>query len=261
MENIESIIEAIVFASGEPIEKGEIVDKMPELTMAKLDKVVAKLKERYSGDSGIVLVEFNGKLQFTTNPKVGDFVCDMLTPLREKSLTKALLEVLATIAYKQPITKLEIDELRGVGSEYAIAGLTKANLIEVVGRRDTVGRPLLYGTTDEFLKKFELTSIEELPDLSEVLEKIDLIYAPQQETLFHNRSFLDENGNVISEEVVAEKENDIISALKQVEEELSETVKPDDKEVEEISKLVAADDIDDEEIPDFLRGEKFETYE
>lgn len=258
MENIESIIEAIVFASGEPIEKEEIVDKMPELTMAKLDKVVDSLKGKYSGDSGIVLIEFNGKLQFTTNPKVGDFVCDMLTPLREKSLTKSLLEVLATIAYKQPITKLEIDELRGVGSEYAIAGLTKANLIEVVGRRDTVGRPLLYGTTDEFLKKFELTSISDLPDLSEVLEKIDLIYAPQQETLFHNRTFLGENGEVVD---VEEKESDIINALKQVEDELSESIKNDDGEIEEISKKVAADTASDDEIPDFLRGENYETYE
>ena len=258
MENIESIIEAIVFASGEPIEKEEIVDKMPELTMAKLDKVVDSLKGKYSGDSGIVLIEFNGKLQFTTNPKVGDFVCDMLTPLREKSLTKSLLEVLATIAYKQPITKLEIDELRGVGSEYAIAGLTKANLIEVVGRRDTVGRPLLYGTTDEFLKKFELTSISDLPDLSEVLEKIDLIYAPQQETLFHNRTFLGENGEVVD---VEEKESDIINALKQVEDELSESIKNDDGEIEEISKKVAADTASDDEIPEFLRGEDYETYE
>ncbi len=258
MENIESIIEAIVFASGEPIEKEEIVDKMPELTMAKLDKVVDSLKGKYSGDSGIVLIEFNGKLQFTTNPKVGDFVCDMLTPLREKSLTKSLLEVLATIAYKQPITKLEIDELRGVGSEYAIAGLTKANLIEVVGRRDTVGRPLLYGTTDEFLKKFELTSISDLPDLSEVLEKIDLIYAPQQETLFHNRTFLGENGEVVD---VEEKESDIINALKQVEDELSESIKNDDGEIEEISKKVAADTASDDEIPEFLRGENYETYE
>ncbi len=258
MENIESIIEAIVFASGEPIEKEEIVDKMPELTMAKLDKVVDSLKGKYSGDSGIVLIEFNGKLQFTTNPNVGDFVCDMLTPLREKSLTKSLLEVLATIAYKQPITKLEIDELRGVGSEYAIAGLTKANLIEVVGRRDTVGRPLLYGTTDEFLKKFELTSISDLPDLSEVLEKIDLIYAPQQETLFHNRTFFGENGEVVD---VEEKESDIINALKQVEDELSESIKNDDGEIEEISKKVAADTASDDEIPDFLRGENYETYE
>ena len=255
MENIKSIIEAIVFASGEPIEKAEIVDKMPELTKEGLDDIVNALKEKYSGDSGIKLIEFNGKLQFTTNPEVGDFVCDMLTPLREKSLTKSLLEVLDTIAYKQPITKLEIDELRGVGSEYAIAGLTKANLIEVVGRRDTVGRPLLYGTTDEFLKKFELKSIDELPDLSEVMEKIDLIYQPQSESLFHNRSFLDGSDD---EADVEEKEKGVIEALKQVEAQI-ESVK-DDPDLQKLSELVASDDENDE-IPDFLKGEKYEIIE
>lgn len=255
MENIKSIIEAIVFASGEPIEKAEIVDKMPELTKEGLDDIVNALKDKYSGDSGIKLIEFNGKLQFTTNPEVGDFVCDMLTPLREKSLTKSLLEVLATIAYKQPITKLEIDELRGVGSEYAIAGLTKANLIEVVGRRDTVGRPLLYGTTDEFLKKFELKSIDELPDLSEVMEKIDLIYQPQSESLFHNRSFLDGSDD---EADVEEKEKGVIEALKQVEAQI-ESVK-DDPDLQKLSELVASDDENDE-IPDFLKGEKYEIFE
>lgn len=255
MENIKSIIEAIVFASGEPIEKAEIVDKMPELTMEGLDDIVSELKQKYGGDSGIRLIEFNGKLQFTTNPEVGDFVCDMLTPLREKSLTKSLLEVLATIAYKQPITKLEIDELRGVGSEYAIAGLTKANLVEVVGRKDTVGRPLLYGTTDEFLKKFELNSIEELPDLSEVMEKIDLIYQPQSESLFHNRSFLDGNGEEVN---VEEKEQGVIEALKQVEAQI-ESVK-DDPDIQKLSELVASDDENDE-IPDFLKGENYEIIE
>ena len=255
MENIKSIIEAIVFASGEPIEKAEIVDKMPELTMEGLNDIVSELKQKYGGDSGIRLIEFNGKLQFTTNPDVGDFVCDMLTPLREKSLTKSLLEVLATIAYKQPITKLEIDELRGVGSEYAIAGLTKANLIEVVGRRDTVGRPLLYGTTDEFLKKFELKSIDELPDLSEVMEKIDLIYQPQSESLFHNRSFLDGSDDGAD---VEEKEKGVIEALKQVEAQI-ESVK-DDPDLQKLSELVASDDENDE-IPDFLKGEKYEIIE
>ena len=255
MENIKSIIEAIVFASGEPIEKAEIVDKMPELTMEGLNDIVSELKQKYGGDSGIRLIEFNGKLQFTTNPDVGDFVCDMLTPLREKSLTKSLLEVLATIAYKQPITKLEIDELRGVGSEYAIAGLTKANLVEVVGRKDTVGRPLLYGTTDEFLKKFELNSIEELPDLSEVMEKIELIYQPQSESLFHNRSFLDGNGEEVN---VEEKEQGVIEALKQVEAQI-ESVK-DDPDIQKLSELVASDDENDE-IPDFLKGENYEIIE
>ena len=142
--------------------------------------------------------------------------------------------MLATIAYKQPITRLEIDDMRGgTSSEYAITGLLKAGLIEAVGRKDTVGRPLLYGTTDEFLKKFQLENIDDLPDYDEVLEKLRLISAPSQETLFHTRTIFDDDENVVDQQVIAE---------------------------------VAADSLDEEkpeedEIPEFLEGEKFEVFD
>lgn len=189
MENIENVVEAIIFASGSAILKSDICEKVPELTTQKLNSIIKSLQKRYSENCGIVLLEFNGKVQFSSNPKYGDTVADVLTPLREKELTKTLLEVLATIAYKQPITRLEIDEMRSnKNSEYALTGLLKAGLIEAVGRKETVGRPLLYGTTDEFLKKFQISGIDELPDYDEVLEKLMLINAPSQETLFHNRT-------------------------------------------------------------------------
>lgn len=228
MENIENIVEAIIFASGTPILKTDIVEKVPELTTQKLNSCIKSLQKRYSGDCGLVLAEFNGKLQFMSNPKYGSTVADVLTPLKEKELTQTLLEVLATVAYKQPITRLEIEEMRGnKSSEYALTGLLKAGLIEAVGRKDTVGRPLLFGTTDEFLKKFQISSIEDLPDYSEVLEKLMLISAPSQETLFHNRSIL-------------EGEED---------------------EGEQVSELVASDEFDDDEIPDFLEGEQYEVFD
>ena len=198
MENINNIVEAIIFSSGQPIQKKDICEKVPELTTQELNKIIKDLQKKYSDDCGLLLVEFNGKVQFTSNPRYGEIVADVLTPLKEKSLTKTLLEVLATIAYKQPITKLEIEDMRGgVNSEYAITGLLKAGLIEAVGRKKAVGNPILYGTTDEFLKKFEITSLEELPDLDEVLEKIQLIYAPSQETLFSTRTIIDENGEEV----------------------------------------------------------------
>ena len=173
MENISKVVEAIIFSSGQPIQKKDLCEKIPELTTQELNKIVKELQKKYSDESGVLLVEFNGKLQFTSNPRYGDTVADVLTPLKEKSLTKTLLEVLSTIAYKQPITKLEIEDMRGgVNSEYAITGLLKAGLIEAVGRKKAVGNPILYGTTDEFLKKFEISSLEELPDLVEVMEKV-----------------------------------------------------------------------------------------
>lgn len=228
MENIENIVEAIIFASGTPILKTDIVEKVPELTTQKLNSCIKSLQKRYSGDCGLVLAEFNGKLQFMSNPKYGSTVADVLTPLKEKELTQTLLEVLATVAYKQPITRLEIEEMRGnKSSEYALTGLLKAGLIEAVGRKDTVGRPLLFGTTDEFLKKFQISSIEDLPDYSEVLEKLMLISAPSQETLFHNRSILE----------------------------------GEESEGEQANELVASDEFDDDEIPDFLEGEQYEVFD
>ncbi len=228
MENIENVVEAIIFASGSAIQKSDICEKIPELTTQKLNSVIKALQKRYSGDCGIVLAEFNGKVQLMSNPKYGDTVADVLTPLREKELTKTLLEVLATIAYKQPITRLEIDEMRSNrNSEYALTGLLKANLIEAVGRKDTVGRPLLYGTTDEFLKKFQISSLEELPDYDEVLEKLMLYNAPSQETLFHTRSILGDD---------------------------------ESEQVEETS-LAAADIEEEEELPEFLEGEQYEVFD
>ena len=227
MENISKVVEAIIFSSGQPIQKKDLCEKIPELTTQELNKIVKELQKKYSDESGILLVEFNGKLQFTSNPRYGDTVADVLTPLKEKSLTKTLLEVLSTIAYKQPITKLEIEDMRGgVNSEYAITGLLKAGLIEAVGRKKAVGNPILYGTTDEFLKKFEISSLEELPDLVEVMEKIQLIYAPTQETLFSTRTIIGDNGEELVEEVAAEVEEDI-----------------------------------EDELPDFLEGEDFKVFE
>ncbi len=229
MENIENVVEGIIFASGSAIQKSDIVEKVPELTSQKLNSIIKSLQKRYGGDNGIVLAEFNGKVQFMSNPKYGDTIADVLTPLKEKELTKTLLEVLSTIAYKQPITRLEIDEMRGnTNSEYALSGLLKAGLIEAVGRKETVGRPLLYGTTDEFLKKFQIETVADLPDYDEVLEKLILINGPSQETLFHTRSILESEEDEVVEEVAA------------------------DTQLEEQ---------EDEDIPEFLEGEEFEVFD
>ena len=141
MENIKNVVEALVFSSGVPLAKKEIIDKIPELTTRKLDNIVAELQKEYSGTSGILLLDFNGKLQFSSNPRYGEILAEILTPLRERQLSKTLLEVLATIAYQQPVTRTELEEMRGspdgttTSCEYAITGLLKAGLIQVVGRR------------------------------------------------------------------------------------------------------------------------------
>ena len=228
------IVEALLFASGNAIPEKELIEKVNGLTRNALVAIKKDLAAKYSKEnSGIVFLEFNEKLQLSTNPKYGDALADILTPLKEKELTKTLLEVLSTIAYKQPITKAELEDMRGgVSSDYAIIALTKAHLIEVVGVKDTIGRPQLYGTTDEFLKKFELKSLDDLPDLAEVMSKIQVLYNPQQETLFSNRSVFGEE--VQDAQVVEAKEE-------------KPFIDPFDTQIKDASE--------DDEIPFFLEGE------
>ena len=117
MDNIKETIEALIFASGEPVSKKDIIERIPSLTTRELNKIVEELKVKYGGDSGIVLASFNDKLQFTSNPRYGDTLVEVLTPIREKALSQSLLEVLSIIAYKQPVTRQEIEDIKGVQKE------------------------------------------------------------------------------------------------------------------------------------------------
>lgn len=255
MSVMTDIVEALLFASGSAISEKDLVDKVQGLTKNSLVAVKKDLAKKYPKDgSGVVFLEFNGKLQFSTNPKYGDAIAEILTPLKEKELTTNLLEVLSTIAYKQPITKLELEEMRGVNSDYAITALLKAGLIEVVGRKDALGRPILYGTTDEFLKKFELESLEDLPDLAEVMSKIQMLYQPQQEALFTNRSIFNSEEQIETAEVVEETPQiEETTESKPVEDE-KPAIDPYDTDEKDV-------DEDDDEIPDFLKGEDIKSIE
>ena len=99
----------------------------------------------------------------------------VLNPIKEKELSTAALETVAIVAYKQPVTRLEIEQIRGVNCDYAVQVLLKHNLIEVVGRKDVVGKPLLFGTTDAFLKRFQIESVEQLPDYEQLLASIKVL--------------------------------------------------------------------------------------
>ncbi len=119
------------------------------------------------------LISFNNTFQFQTNPKYSETLADILVPIKEKQLSQTVLQTLAIIAYRQPITRMEIEEVRGgVSSDYAIGILMKAELIEVKARKETLGRPSLYGTTDQFLKRFQLKSLEDLPAYEELMQNI-----------------------------------------------------------------------------------------
>ena len=172
MEKLTNIIEAILFASGEAVEVDMFREKL-QVSKIEMDKAIRKLETKYSGDNGIHLLYFNHKLQMATNPEYKEAIASVLTPIHEKEFTATILECAAIIAYKQPITRTELEKIRnGRSSDYAITTLMTLDMIEPVGRKDTPGKPVLYGTTDSFLKRFKLKSIKELPDYEEFLQKL-----------------------------------------------------------------------------------------
>ena len=172
MEKLTNIIEAILFASGEAIEIDIFREKLA-VSKIEMDKAIRKLEVKYSGDNGIYLLHFNHKLQLATNPEYKEAIASVLTPIREKEFTATILECAAIIAYKQPITRTELEKIRnGRSSDYAITTLMTLDMIEPVGRKDSPGKPVLYGTTDSFLKRFKMKSIKELPDYEEFLRRL-----------------------------------------------------------------------------------------
>ncbi len=173
-KNLKDIVLSVLFVAGEGIEKSFIAEKL-DITEKELDKVLDELKKEFSDEKGIHLIFYKNKVQLSSNPLYADIISGVLNPIREKSLTRAALETLAIIAYKQPITKLEIEDIRNVGCDYAIQVLSEQNMIEVVGRKDAVGKPLLFGTTENFLKRFNLTNLAQLPDYDGLLERIKVI--------------------------------------------------------------------------------------
>ena len=171
MEKLTNIIEAILFAAGDAVPMDILREKL-EITKKQLDDSVRQLEKKYTGDCGIRLLNFNHKLQFATNPEYKDSVSLVLTPIREKEFTRTILECAAIIAYKQPITRTELETVRGTSSDYAITTLLSLDMIEPCGRKDTPGKPILYATTDNFLKRFKLKSLKELPDYDELMRRI-----------------------------------------------------------------------------------------
>lgn len=180
-KNIKDVILSVLFVAGEGVEKEFIAEKL-ELSVKDVEKAVAQLQEEYCGDNGIHVITYKNKVQLASNPAYADYISEVLNPIREKVLTRAALETLAIIAYKQPITKLEIEEIRGVNNcDYAIQILVDQGVIEVVGRKDAVGKPLLFGTNENFLKRFNLQDLAQLPDYDGLIERIKVIEEGQDE--------------------------------------------------------------------------------
>ena len=179
-EELSAVIESIMFVAGEAVEIDVIKEKL-EVGAPAIKKAIEELKAKYNEKSGINIIEFKNKIQLTSNPKLAEKIETVLNPIKEKLLSRATLETLSIIAYKQPVTRLEVEEIRGANSDYAIDLLSKNNLIEVVGRKDTIGKPLLFATTEDFLKRFEISDLNCLPKYEDILNRIKTIRETQTE--------------------------------------------------------------------------------
>ncbi|CDF58182.1 SMC-Scp complex subunit ScpB [Thermobrachium celere] len=167
-DRIKGIIESVLFVVGDGIEIKELAN-IVEIDVKELKKILKDLSEDYEKENrGLILVEYNNKVQLATKPEYSSYIKKIIKPESKQNLSQAAIETLAIIAYKQPITKVEIDEIRGVRSDRAINTLLERGLIKESGRLETTGRPILYCTTDEFLKYFGFKNINELPELIEL---------------------------------------------------------------------------------------------
>lgn len=167
-KNYRAIIEAILFTMGESVELAKIADAIEldqKSTRKILDEMIAEWNQ---SDRGISIMELDGAYQMCTKSEMYEYLIKIAKQPKQRVLTDVLLETLSIIAYKQPVTRAEIEKIRGVSSDHAVSKLVEYNLVCELGRLDAPGRPILFGTTEEFLRSFGVNSIDNLPVLNPV---------------------------------------------------------------------------------------------
>ncbi len=162
------MLESILFAMGDSVEVSKLAAVIEE-DEDKTRKLLLELQKEYNDDShGIELLELEDSFQFATKAGMYDYLIKIAKAPRKMQLSDSVIETLSIVAYKQPITRLEVESIRGVSSDYAINKLLEYNLICELGRKDAPGKPLLFGTTEEFLRSFGVKSIKDLPEIDRV---------------------------------------------------------------------------------------------
>lgn len=172
MTELAGKIENLLFASGDSMPISGIAEIIG-VDAADVEKAVSDEMTRRSADSGLIIKRFGDRVQLCTRAEYGELIANAFGRGDEEELTRATIETLAIIAYKQPVTRAEIEEIRGVNTSYMLSSLLEKKLIEEVGRRETVGHPVLYGTSESFLRHFGISSVEELPPLPPENEEED----------------------------------------------------------------------------------------
>ncbi len=181
-----SIIEALIFASEDSISASELIKAIKgidgediQITVSDVENCITELNSRYESENlSVKIIKISNGFLFATKPEYAKYVGYLSSEKSKRRLSQAALETLAIIAYKQPITKPELESIRGVNSDYMLNTLLEKDLITISGRAETIGRPLLYVTTNEFLKYFGLNSISDLPkprEIDEIMQDEDFI--------------------------------------------------------------------------------------
>lgn len=166
ISRLEGIIEAILFTMGDSVELSRLAAAI-EHDEDTTRKIIHNMMDKYeTSDRGMRIIELENSFQMCTKTDMYEYLIKVARQPRKYVLTDVQLETLSIIAYKQPVTKLEIEKIRGVKSDHAVNRLVEYNLVCEVGRLDAPGRPLLFGTTEEFLRRFSIHSLDELPSLN-----------------------------------------------------------------------------------------------
>ena len=177
LAELKSILECLLFVSGEPL-SGEKLAQIAAVSRSFAEQALKELEEEYCR-RGVILRQLAGGWQFVTASEYAPYIEKFYRP-RQQALSKAKLETLAIIAYKQPLTRQDIENIRQVNADGMVSSLLERNLIKEVGRRETPGRPILYGTTAEFLNLFGLKSLDELPPISQFAEEMKAVEEQEQ---------------------------------------------------------------------------------
>lgn len=192
-ELYKSVIEAIIFSSDEPIPESEIIKAIQaidgeeiEISMEDIQRTVDDLNANYTQhNSAFNIIKIASGFTHATKPEFAKYVGYLSTEKSKRRLSQAALETLAIIAYKQPVTKPELESIRGVNSDYILTSLLEKKLITIAGRAESIGRPLLYKTTDEFLKYFGLKDLNDLPKPREI------------EDIMHDEDFIEQKKRIM----------------------------------------------------------------
>ena len=162
----EAVIEAILFTMGESVELSKLAEVIEE-DKKVTKEIIEEMTERYQEENrGVSIIELDGAYQMCTKGELYEYLIKVAKTPRKYVLTDTVLETLSIIAYKQPVTRIEIEKIRGVSCDHAVNRLIELDLIKELGRLDAPGRPLLFGTTEQFLRSFGVKSLEDLPSLN-----------------------------------------------------------------------------------------------